>query len=226
LRPFRSGWWRLQERDSLYHLFEKVHFGTRWLMKLLPYLTAFLFGIVINEVSDPRSRSPGDVLRSMYDVDQRPLAWINIAVTVLLVSVPLAYVSLRAVIGRTTQAVRLTRKLQSYISPTLRAMCRGRIAWGEEIVLQSCPKINEGWRLEDVRIVLDPTAFQFRSFDDASAFSRWNATTTDDRIRRGNKYRLLENPVSFTDDPSLTLRVQETKYAQAVFVNRNLVFRA
>ncbi|WP_433833104.1 hypothetical protein ACQP2E_17940 [Actinoplanes sp. CA-015351] len=214
------GWSRVYERPIIFRIFESLTRATGRLITAVPLATAFLLGLVVNEVSD--SRSFTEVYQGLYGLDRGPVVWVNIVATALLVLVPVLYVSLRAVTGNTSQAVRLSRRLPAYVDPGLRQFSPGRIAWGEHIVLQSCPKITEGWRSDEVRITLDPTVFRFRRPDDATAFDQWLAGTDDDRIARGAKYRIMENPDSFVDDPGLRLRVQETAYAEAVYVNRHL----
>ncbi|GAA4609407.1 hypothetical protein BJY16_007310 [Actinoplanes octamycinicus] len=211
---------RIDRFPIIYRFFEALTRVTGRMITTIPLVSAFLLGLVVNEVSDPGKRDFGDVFTGLYGLDRGPIVWINIVATALLILVPLLYVTLRAVTGNTSQAVRLSRRLPAYIDPAARRFSAGRIAWGSQLVLQSCPKITEGWRSSEVRITLDPTVFAFAREDDAAAFERWLAATDDDRIARGEKFRLMENPDSFVDDPGLRLRVQETAYAQAVYVNR------
>ncbi|WIM93463.1 hypothetical protein ACTOB_005442 [Actinoplanes oblitus] len=213
---------RIDEYRTVYRILEALTRFSGRMITTIPLVSAFLLGLVVNEVSDPGKRDFGDVFAGLYGLDRGPIVWVDIVATALLVLVPLLYVTLRTVTGNTSQAVRLSRRLPAHIHPSVRRFSHGRIAWGTMLVLQSCPKITEGWRSAEVRITLDPTVFAFATEDDATACERWLAATDDDRIARGQKFRLMENPDSFVDDPGLRLRVQETAYAEAVYVNRGV----
>ncbi|BCJ39958.1 hypothetical protein GCM10010168_28170 [Actinoplanes ianthinogenes] len=213
---------RIDEFRTVYRILEALTRFTARTITMIPLISAFLLGLVVNEVSDPGKRDFGDVFAGLYGLDRGPIVWINIVATALLILVPLLHVTLRSVTGNTSQVVRLSRRLPAYVDPSVRQFSEGRIAWGPQLVLQSCPKITEGWRSPEVRITLDPTVFAFAREDDAAGFERWLAASDDDRVARGEKFRLMENPDSFVDDPGLRLRVQETTYAQAVYVNRDV----
>jgi len=206
--------------DHLLRLLERMHGVVQRLLRIMPLLSAFLLGVVVNSVSDPDSTDLGDVLAGLYDVTRRPVAWFNIAVTALVCLVPPLHYALRAITGTNAQAVRVSRVVRSRVPDALREVSRGRMCWGPDIVLQSCPRIGEGWRPADVTVALDPTSFRFRTPAEQNAFAEWAARTPEPLTQRGNKFRLMENPTSFTDEPSLTLRVQEETYAQSLFLNR------
>lgn len=207
--------------QRLYRLLEASHSINGRLLRFVPLLSAFLVGVLSNALSNPSVEGFADFLRSVYDPRVRPVAWVNIAVTAVLIISPIAYVVVRRFVGTSSQALRLTARFQSRISPGIREFSRGRIAWGEQVVLQSSPKVNEGWRLDDVRIIKDPTAYRFTSRDMGQAFNRWLKSTSDDVAQLRPKYRLMENPISFSDAPTVTIRVQESTWPQALFINRN-----
>ncbi|GAB3143124.1 hypothetical protein GCM10027258_29510 [Amycolatopsis stemonae] len=177
----------------------------------------------MNAASDPQVHGLTDALGRVYRIDDRPLAWLAIATTAFLVLTPITYSVLRRRVGTKDQALKLFGNLsERVVSPELQPFCRGRLAWGDQLVIQNCPRIGEGWRPEDILVIKDASDFRWRSREDESSYERW-LETADEFVRRGYaKFRIMSNPAAFLDDPTLVVRVQQTKFSEALFVNREL----
>ncbi|HEY0637992.1 MAG TPA: hypothetical protein VGD67_10120 [Pseudonocardiaceae bacterium] len=202
---------------------ERLHMVLNPLHRTLPVVASFVLGVWVNAASDPAVDSPADAAARVYDVGERPIAWLVVLTSALVVLVPVLRLGLRGLLGTEEQAVRLSERLyEQVIDEDLWPYARGRIAWGCQLVLQSCPRIGDGWRLDEVRVVADPTDFRWPTEELATRYQDWLAAAEPFVRRSRAKYRLMENPASFLDDPVVTLRVQRNGYGEAVFTNRVL----
>lgn len=219
-RPVRR---RFRLRNRWHRCLESVFGLARWASGGLAVVSAFVLGVWVNAVSDPQLGGLADAVGRIYDIKHRPLSWIAVLATALLVVVPLVRFGLYRVVGTAGQALtRFDALAERAVDPELRRFAGGRLAWGSQLVLQSCPRITEGWRPEEVRVIVDPTEYRWPSLRYRDAYVAW-LDGAEDFVHRGPvKYRLMANPASFLDDPGLELRIQPNRFAEAVFVHREL----
>ncbi|WP_338773037.1 hypothetical protein V7968_16350 [Nocardia vulneris] len=112
--------------------------------------------------------------------------------------------------------------IEENIDPKVRHLSNGRLAWNDQIVLQPCPNLTEGWRPSEVEITLDPTEFRWSTAADRDGYRTW-LQTADPSVHRGiPKFRLLDYDGSYLDDPGLHLRIQENTWKELNYVHRTL----
>jgi hypothetical protein len=182
-------------------------------------LFAFVSGVWVNAASDPSVTSFPDLLARIYDVTDRGLAWMAVAPTVVLLLLPLLRLVLRFSLRRVSFAVALSEALQQNVDESLGTASRGRIAWGSQLVLQSCPHIEEGWAPQEIELSRSPSLFHFAGAE-SPEFHRWVGDEANKYVRDGRSLRLMEEPTSFTDDRTLRLRVQPTRFSDVMFYSR------
>lgn len=182
---------------------------------------AFVLGIWVNALSESSEAGLVRIARQVYDIGSRPAAWLTAVATLIVVIRPVLRLSLRLLARSTEDSILLSRLLADYVDQSIRLYHRGRIAWGAQLVLQSCPNIEDGWRPLEVRIRKDPSEFQFAE-DNRGAYELWLRSEEAQRLlRSGYVLRLLRNPASSVDHPTLTLEVQPVLFAQAAFFSNN-----
>ena len=223
VRKVRRFFERALRHDRFSRLLERVLRGALAARRAFPVASAFLLGIWVNVISDPQVHGVSQALGRVYPVGDRPLSWLAVAATAFLLLVPVIPGVLRRWVGTRDQTHKLFENLfEQVVSRDLWLYCRGRLAWGDQLVLQNCPRIEEGWRTDEVVILKDATEFRWASPEEQDGYERW-LESADEFVRRGpTKFRVMENPASFLDDPTLILRVQPTKFSEAMFAHREL----
>lgn len=120
-------------------------------------LVAFVIGIWVNTASDPNVKTFSQYISQVYNPAGRPTAWLAIIPTTAFVLLPAIRLGLQRTLRRASFAVALAETTNLSIAAELKDYARGRIAWGSQIVLQSCPRIEQGWTPEEVPINKRPT---------------------------------------------------------------------
>jgi hypothetical protein len=183
---------------------------------------AFVIGIWVNAASDPGVQSFNQLLRRIYDPSARATAWIAIIATAILMLLPLLRLVFQRGLRRADFAVALSETLDDKVDVRLTSLRRGRIAWGSQLVLLSCPRIQEGWAPSQVEIHKSPDEFYYPA-SGSDEFAQWAADDSNKNFREGRGLRLTEVPSAFTDDNYLRLRVQPNRFRDVMFYNRNVV---
>jgi isopentenyldiphosphate isomerase len=200
--------------DFLYRSFER---SANWTGLLL----AFVSGVLINALSDPDLSGPRQLLVRVYDL-RRPLNWFAVIATVLLVTIPVGRSFLRRYLSARNFATQLSEIYATHVSADIRVFHHGRIAWGDALVLQSCPDLPAGWKPGEIRIHREPTESKFRDATLEKTFKKWARGREDDPDALGTTLRLKQNPVAFTDTPDLNLEVELNPWARTMFFKENV----
>lgn len=176
---------------------------------------AFLAGSFTNVWTDPNVQTLSILLNRLFDIQTRPLnvlSWFAVC-TMLFLSI--GKYSLQIYSRKRSYNIRLAELYRNKVDPFLLPFQRGRIAWGLGLTLQSCPDLHAGWLIESVRIQHDTTQYVVpKEWEDS--YRKYVDTVfrgKDDRTR----LMLIENPVAFSDAPTLKLQVQESKYSHVLF---------
>src|SRR6185369_15835846 len=167
---------------------------------------AYLLGVIVNAQSDPTLIKPLALIARLYDVRSKPLNWINWIATAMVILLPPMKFAINKFASNRNYAVRLSETYRSKIDSFLAPYHRGRICWGPELVLQSCPDIHKGWALTEVEIKHDTSRFvlqpQFHApYERYFALHRAEGRFVDDRPL----LMLTRNPDVFSDRPTLIL---------------------
>jgi hypothetical protein len=112
----------------------------------------------------------------------------------------------------------IQRNKNAVISPYL------GIGWGDTLSLQDCPNLREGWPVSQVSLAfLRDTTFAF-SRDMKRAYHKYfKENYKKKHFERDNPNFMLEkNPTAFSDSPSLSMHVLQTRYSEVAF-NRHMI---
>jgi isopentenyldiphosphate isomerase len=188
---------------------------------------AYLLGVLVNAQSDPSLVKPIPLILRLYDVRPKPLNWVNWFATAIVILLPPIRFAVNRFARSRNYVVRLSQTYSSKIDSFLAPYQRGRIAWGPELILQSCPDIHKGWPLAEVEIKHDRSRFvlqpQFRTgYERYLAVNKAQGRFVDDRTL----LMLTKNPDVFSDRPTLILHVQELLYSEFSFFKENVAVLA
>ena len=96
--------------------------------------------------------------------------------------------------------------------------------WGDELSLQDCPDVREGWPMAQVQLKREQVnAFELPA-KYGPAYQDYFARHFEEKRFRddGEKFMLTRNPTAFSDGPSLVLTVQPTKYSHVQYYRDNV----
>ena len=98
------------------------------------------------------------------------------------------------------------------------------IGWGDDLTLQHCPNIRDGWPLSKVIIYKDDSdKFQMPDSYKNAYSSFFNEKYKSYEFNNdGKKYMLTKNPKSFSDADTLELETKLCTYSQTCFYNENI----
>jgi isopentenyldiphosphate isomerase len=174
-------------------------------------------GLVVNALSDPGIPDLNGLVNRLFNVVSRPLNWLSwVAIGVMLL-LSLVRRLLRWYSRRQSYEIKLARLYRNQVHESLRPFQRGHVAWGLSLTLQSSPDLRDGWRVEMVHVRHDITQYAlpgnldklYRQYID----EEFHVKFSDDKTR----FMLTQNPVSFSDLPTLRLSIQQTKWSQLRF---------
>ncbi|MEW6417727.1 MAG: hypothetical protein AB1480_06360 [Nitrospirota bacterium] len=179
---------------------------------------AFLAGSFVNVWTDPNVQTWSVLLNRLFDVQTRPLNVLSWFAVFIILFLSVGRYSLQWYSRKRSYNIRLAELYRDKVDLSLQPFQRGRIAWGLGLTLQSCPDLHAGWLMESVRIQHDTTQYVVpKEWEDS--YKKYVDTVfrgKDDRTR----LMIVENPIAFSDAPTLQLRVQETKYSHVQFFHR------
>lgn len=181
-----------------------------------------LLGLAVNAFSDPNITNYSQVANRLFSIS-RPLNWLSWAAVGVMLFTTLGRIALDRYSRRRSYEMRLAHLYRGLADESIRPFQRGRIALGKTLTIQSSPDLHGGWPIERVRIQHDVTSYMFPS-DMSPSYSEYLGNEfykgfADDRTR----LLLVENPVSFTDLPTLRLKVQHTKWSQIRFYQDRVI---
>lgn len=128
-------------------------------------------------------------------------------------------------------ALALAKAYESRIDPYYQHLSRGRIAWGSQICLVTCPDLPRGWPIADVG--LDAPTFHLetppatRAERDALIDSLKADPKTRDRVKKDNpeKLSLARVPTVYSDSPGIRLALQTTTYYDVLYTKEVVAAR-
>ena len=154
------------------------------------------------------------------------LNWLPAIVTILLIALPIARFLTRRYLRGKDFATQLSQIYEANVSSTIERFHHGRLAWGAELVLQSCPDLSIGWPPRDITIHRQPTEFRLQDGNLERAFRRWIKTKEARPDLPGTGLRLTRNPAAFSDNPDLQLDVERCPWACTMFFKDNVAILA
>jgi hypothetical protein len=199
------------------HRFDRIFERVRVFVKsprLVPTLGAFLVGFVTNLLANSSGLTLSDFLRKTF--------WSH-SLSSLLIWLLFAAIAFVIILRHFLEWYRrkhnyealLARFLKNRADIHISYVARGGPALGSAMTLQLSPDLREGWSLRDVRIEYSGLFFdlgdQRAPYDDFMA--RNKTLFVDDRP----KFALAVNPTAFTDQPTLVLKLVQTKYSEVQF---------
>jgi hypothetical protein len=176
-----------------------------------------LIGLAVNAASDPNLLNLSELLDRLFNVKSRPLNWLTWVAVVAMLLLSVGRLLLRWYSRRQSYEIRLANLYRNQVHESLLPFQRGRLGWGLSLTLQSSPDLQEGWRVGMVHIQHDITQCvlptNLDNLYESYRGTEFVARFPDDKTR----LMLTQNPVSFSDLPTLRLKVQQTKWSQLRF---------
>ncbi len=184
---------------------------------------AFLIGMFVNVFSDPNVNDLQELLTRMFSIHIRSLNVLSWFAVIIILLLPLGRLLLERYSRERSYAIRLAEIYRQKADSSLQLFQRGRITWGLGLTLQSCPDLYRGWSIENIRIQHDSTKYTLPSELDKSyrhyLETKFRTKQVDDRTR----LMLIEDPRTFSDAPTLVLRIQETKWSHVRFYQESII---
>lgn len=187
---------------------------------LLTLVSGFLLGRITNEMSLPNIGF-WDVVVGTFSLANRPANLLSWCSVVLLVAIPVSHGFLSRYHVRRRYDKLFALLVQKHrgrvISPY------NALAWDDALSLQTCPELNRGWLMSEVKLNHNTTKFSIpekykQAYLEYSERYYHEKRFFDD----GAKFMTTRNPVSFSDSPTLSLDTQETSYSQVQFYRDNV----
>lgn len=181
---------------------------------------AFLSGIIVNAWSDPNLKYFGEVLDRVLNV-QRPInifSWLAIFVIIFF---SIGRYLLTWITSKRKYQIRLSRLFADKAEEPASLYLRGRITWGSSLTILSCPNLHAGWPIEEVVIEHLSNRFVLIKEDEPS-YQKFMSTVFNKRPNPSDNTCLMLTrcPVSFTDEPILSVQVKETKWSYTQFFRK------
>jgi len=185
-------------------------------------LIGFLIGIITQITTDLNATSFAYLIDRLLKPIGHPLTWLFIisflGLFLFWIVEPLLTLYVRRkrweVLLADLTRLRTARSISSFSSST--------ITWGECLTLQLCHDLERGWNLEGIVMIKTPGAHQFTlAHSDQPLYNEFRKANKDKKwyTSDGLSYRLVKNPVSFSDTPNLVLEVQRCLYSQVQYTN-------
>jgi isopentenyldiphosphate isomerase len=188
--------------------------------KVLALSSGFLLGRIVHEVSVPYRDFFGIIL-GLFSVSDRPANYLTWLSVVLLGVIPLlSYIFTR--LYRRRQYDRVFASLvQKHKAPSIARF--NAMSWGSALSLQTCPELHRGWSVSQVKLDHNPKRFSMpkeyvQAYQDYFKKYYKKKRFFDDT----KKIMLTQNPIAFSDSPTLRLETQETLYSQTLFYLDNV----
>lgn len=182
-------------------------------------LFAYVLGVWVNAFSNPDVKDFGTAFLQIYDVTNRPVAWLVVVPSIVLIILPMLRVILQRSLRRASFAVSVSEVMSGALDDDIADFARGRIAWGQQVVLQNAPRIEEGWAPDEIEIKRIPNRMKYVP-PSQEEFESWRDKPENKYIRDGTSLRVTQDPIAFTDDNRLRLEVQPVRFVDAMFYNR------
>lgn len=98
------------------------------------------------------------------------------------------------------------------------------IGWGEDLCLQICPELREGWPLQQVELIHDDN--KWFSIPDVyrDSYQIYFQEKYQDKRFFDNreKFMLIKNPIAFSDSPTLKLQTMLCRYSETLYYAENV----
>ncbi|HXG37900.1 MAG TPA: hypothetical protein VNL36_03920 [Bacteroidota bacterium] len=182
---------------------------------------AYLAGLFVNTMSDPGVRNIGEILGRIFDLHQRPmpafLSWLALVVFFVFTA---ARTLLPIYFRKRSYELLLAKMYRDKVDDSVKQFQRGRIAWGSNLTLQTCPDLHNGWQFHELQFSHE-TDFHTLPEGIDSAYQDYLSHQFNQEFSfDATRLMLAENPVSFSDLPNLRLKVRRTTWSQIQFCNR------
>lgn len=98
------------------------------------------------------------------------------------------------------------------------------LGWGDDLTLQICPTLRDGWPLSKVEIHHDDSKWFQLPKRYRTPYKSYFTENYDSLgfYEDGEKFMLMRNPIAFSDAPTLKLRTIRCRYSQTCYYNDNI----
>jgi len=179
----------------------------------------FLLGLFVNAMSDSSINHINQVYDRFLDIHSRPFNYLTWFALIIILLFTVSKIFLKNYFGKKSFEINLANIYKDMADISLRPYQRGRITWGSNLTLQSCPDLHQGWLPTEVQIQDDTThnvlnkeldkEYQSYLLNDFPKKFSYDAT----------RLMLIENPISFSDMKTIKIQVRFTKWSQVQFCN-------
>jgi hypothetical protein len=194
----------------------------KWKPTIVSLAVGFYIGVFTQLVASEEVTSFSILLHRLLN---RPLMWLLVLALLPIAVIWLVLPILDRYCRSRRWEVLLAQLTTSRVAPSVAAYSSSSISWGTCLTLQSCPDLHRGWPIEEVvlryykgghRFVLDKA--------DRSLYEHFREENRDKKwyYDDGPSFRLVKNPISFTDTPQLILEVQECRYSEVQYCNHRI----
>lgn len=215
----------------LNHRFDETAFRMhRWLLVWRIPATTFAIGVVssavVNIFTDTAATTFVIIIWRMTDRNS-PLSYLMLFSVLMMIFFWIGERGLSRFCKRCRWDIQLADLVRKRTSDSILKHSGSGITLGENLTMQLCPELHRGWDIDRIQIRWESgTQFYVMSQNEARKYSdfreqnkskRWYLEKND-----GISVRLVKNPTSFTDSPELILEVEQCRYSQVQFTNREL----
>ncbi len=199
---------------SLLRFLEKER---RWIITLF---SGFLLGRVTNEFSTTGA-TISSVIDGTFSITKRPanvLSWLSL---IIILIIPVLQRIMRRYHHKKQYTQIFMNILKKHRSRTI-APFPG-LGWDEALSLQTCPQLNQGWPISQIKVQHSTTKFSIQPEYEKPYKEYFSKNYQKKRFfDDGDKIMLARNPAAFTDSPTLVLHTKEAKYSEIQFFKDNV----
>ena len=179
------------------------------------YFAMFLLGLAVNAVSDSSLNDVSGVLGRLFDVRERPLAWLSWFAVLAIAAFALGGKVLNRLLRGRHFEDRIAGLYHDKIDSMLLPFQNGRMAWATAMTLQSSPYLHDGWEPEQIILERDSSWFTLPA-NKLSNYHEYLKTKFEIEHTDGGRERLMvcRNSNAFSDSPTLRLGLCSVSYSQ------------
>ncbi len=198
----------------LYYRKDKIHDLS------LAISSGFLLGRITNELSIPY-KNWSDILSGLFSTTDRPAnAFTWLALPVLLSVSMGRYGFIKYYKSRQFEK-RFVSLVQQHKDSSIAEF--NAIGWNSAISLQTSPELHRGWQASEVRLAHNTVRFSLPE-EYKQQYQEYHGKYFEEKNFRDDKVKIMltNNPVAFSDSPTLKLKTRETLYSEGQFYHDNI----
>lgn len=179
----------------------------------------FLIGLFVNAMSDSSISHINEVYDRFLNIHSRSFNYLTWFALILILVFTLSQIFLKNYFKKKSFEINLANIYKDMADVSLLPFQRGRISWGNNLTLQSCPDLHQGWLPSEIKIQ-DDTIYNVLNKELDELYQNYLLNDFPKKFSfDATRLMLIENPRSFSDMKIIRIQVRYTKWSQIQFCN-------